>query len=177
MDKSKSTSSSPLPTTPEEYRAWWTAERPDISYGCCWCGCGNKTNVNKGQTDTKKHVFRNEPVRYIRGHVRRKSPVDYRVDPDTGCWIWLRTRINAKGGSYGQMWADGRRQPAYRVYYEREYGAISKDKDVHHVCVEYGYGSTLCVNPEHLEALSRKEHLLRHSKKRTNDVAREPKPA
>ena len=38
-----------------------------IEYGCCECGCGQKTNISP-QTDKKRGYVKGEPVRFIRGH-------------------------------------------------------------------------------------------------------------
>lgn len=51
----------------------------------------------------------------------------------------------------------GRSYLQHRLAYAARYGEILSDKVVHHRCHNRG-----CVNPEHLEALTRGEHNLEH---------------
>lgn len=57
----------------EEYRAQWERQRPDIPYGHCWCGCGEKTRP-ANMTHPRNGYVTGEPVRYVRGHHTRKVP-------------------------------------------------------------------------------------------------------
>lgn len=67
------------PRTAEEYREWWEAQRPDIPYGLCWCGCGEKTTISVDQ-NRKLLRFKNEPFRLIHGHkAPKKPPLDHRA--------------------------------------------------------------------------------------------------
>ena len=65
---------------------------------------------------------------------------------ETECWIW-EGPVNAKG--YGRM---GQKY-AHRMIYEAAHGPIPEGYVVHHLCE-----TPPCVNPEHLEAMSRREH-------------------
>lgn len=60
-----------LPTTPEEYRAWW-AENTDVAYYTCWCGCGQLTTISKQNNKNRGWVL-GEPMRYIPGHQNLKD--------------------------------------------------------------------------------------------------------
>lgn len=91
---------------------------------------------------------------YLHGHAARgrklnKAP-DYIVD-DVGCWIWQKAR---KSTGYGHLWNGDRHVPAHRHYYELHVALIPEGMEVHHRC-----GVKLCVNPEHLEPLTRVDHM------------------
>ncbi len=78
-------------------------------------------------------------------------------DPETGCWNW--TASTRQG--YGQIWTPSRPGPrrilqAHRAMYELANGAIPDGLDLDHLC-----RNTLCVNPEHLEPVTRRENVLR----------------
>jgi len=95
-------------------------------------------------------------MRFILGHVHQTPGPDY-IEEDRGhetkCWIWGKS-IGSFG--YGRIWdneGQGHRM-AHRVFYEKAHGEIPSGHDVHHHCSQ-----PACVNPDHLEALSRREHM------------------
>jgi hypothetical protein len=57
------------PMTDAEHRAWW-AERTDVPYGFCWCGCGQATHPAT-HTSRSRGVFKGLPTRFIHGHTAR----------------------------------------------------------------------------------------------------------
>lgn len=139
--------------------------------GYCECGCGEKTRV--ADTTSNLHgTLKGAPVRFRKAHALRKSGRDYAVDADTGCWIWQRATVKAKCDRYGQTWHEGRKRYAHRVCYKLTHGPIPNGWQVHHLCVEHGIGTTLCVNPEHLIAASNAENACRSrsTKLTPNDV-------
>lgn len=69
----------------------------------------------------------------------------------SACILWTGSRY---GTGYGRVWRDGRMRPAHRVAYEDAHGAIPVGHHVHHEC-----GVPLCVNPEHLRAVTPSEHV------------------
>lgn len=77
----------------------------------------------------------------------------YQIDPDTGCWEWLGWRL-AQG--YGRCDVNGRTVQAHRVFYAEHVGPIPEGYDIHHRC-----GNKGCVNPVHLEPLTRAENTRR----------------
>lgn len=78
-------------------------------------------------------------------------------DPETDCWNWT---ASIRQG-YGQIWTPSRPGPrrilqAHRAMYELANGTIPDGLDLDHLC-----RNTLCVNPEHLEPVTRRENVLR----------------
>jgi hypothetical protein len=76
----------------------------------------------------------------------RGAGPDYRIDA-RGCWVWLKSLTeNGYPGAY-----------AHRMYWEIVHGPRPDDWHIHHLC-----RNTRCVNPEHLEAISPRDHLMVH---------------
>src|SRR5882672_5544771 len=67
------------------------------------------------------------------------------------CWHWLGAK-NLKG--YGQIFKDGKIELAHRVYFEKAFGHIPKERELNHLCKTPG-----CVNPAHLEAVTHKQNM------------------
>jgi hypothetical protein len=77
-------------------------------------------------------------------------------EPNSGCWLWLGT-LN-KGG-YGDICRNGRVEKhaqAHRVAYELYVGPIPAGLDLDHLC-----RVRCCVNPAHLEPVTRSENVKR----------------
>ena len=83
----------------------------------------------------------------------------YTVDPVTGCWNWGA----GKTKGYGYLWVPdkpgrptrkrGRVLQAYKLAWVWKNGPVPKRCDLHHKCE-----NTRCVNPDHVEPLTRKAH-------------------
>lgn len=99
--------------------------------GLCECGCGERTTL-----------FHLDHRRFVKGHQTRKSPVEYIVDPETGCWEWQRAKD--KHG-YGRMDDGGSTKLAHRIFWERAHGPTPDGLNVLHHC-----DNPPCVNPAHL---------------------------
>ncbi len=68
------------------------------------------------------------------------------------CWIWQGARNRA---GYGTVYVGTRvNQLAHRFAYEHQVGALLPTHDLHHMC-----GNKLCVNPAHLQVLTKGEHI------------------
>lgn len=89
------------------------------------------------------------------------STVDTRfwkkVEKTEGCWLWTAS-LDGKG--YGQLQVGTLAKPkmkrAHRISYELAHGEIPEGMVIDHLCRQ-----TRCVNPEHLEAVTFQENLLR----------------
>lgn len=71
------------------------------------------------------------------------------------CWLWAG---QTNGCGYGVIREKGRgkRHRAHRVIYENMVGEIPKGLVIDHLC-----RVTMCINPDHLEAVTQKENNLR----------------
>ena len=74
-------------------------------------------------------------------------------EPNSGCWLWHAGHTPA---GYGTVRIKGVRKYAHRVVYEELVGDIPAGLDLDHLC-----RVTACVNPEHLEPVTRKENCRR----------------
>lgn len=80
----------------------------------------------------------------------------YDIDPVFGCWLW-----SGKTGSNGRpiVWRGRTPMNAYKALYEFEHGPVAEDLVLDHLCRR----ATSCVNPAHLEAISKSENEKRKS--------------
>lgn len=85
------------------------------------------------------------------GRPRKKNR--YRVNEATGCWEWLLA-VNSSG--YGSTWDGDRIRSAYLVEWERVNGPVPVGLELDHTC-----RNRLCVNPKHLEPVSRAVNVRR----------------
>jgi predicted XRE-type DNA-binding protein len=81
----------------------------------------------------------------------------YEVEPNTGCWLWLRA---ANTQEYGNLHLDGSYALAHRALYELTFGQIPEGMVVMHKC-----DTPCCVNPDHLMVSTQKENQRDMAKK------------
>lgn len=134
----------------------------DFQTGLCECGCGESAPIAT-ITNTAAGRVAGQPSRFIRGHnsrVRiptRRSELAYRVDAETGCWLWQRC---LQSGGYGRVWDGEKVVQAHRFYYAQKFGDITSEIHLHHTCE-----TRSCVNPDHMEPFTNSEHRRMHAKR------------
>lgn len=94
---------------------------------------------------------------------------DYRIDPDTGCWLWLKN-LDRKG--YGKISNSPLgTQYAHRAYWMIANGQLEPGMKivVDHLC-----RNPRCVNPKHLEGVPQATNVHRGMQAKLNmQIARE----
>jgi hypothetical protein len=76
-----------------------------------------------------------------------------KVDQSGECWVWTASANNV---GYGWFWDGQRNQLAHRWAYELLVGPIPDGLQLDHLC-----RNRRCVRPDHLEAVTRRENILR----------------
>lgn len=87
---------------------------------------------------------------------RMKNTLDIfwsKVEKTESCWLWLGYKINS---GYGKFVYKGENMLSHRLSYQLHKGKIPQGLEIDHLCrVKH------CVNPDHLEAVTRKENQIR----------------
>lgn len=113
----------------------------------------------------------------------RKSDEDRffaHVEKTETCWLWTGSKLRRYGSftiyvaelndeQIGSHWRRHRTVPAHVWAYEHWVGPIPEGHEVDHV-FKRGCRSTLCVRPEHLEAVTHDENLKRYLETKTHCV-------
>jgi hypothetical protein len=83
-----------------------------------------------------------------------------RVQKTDTCWIWTGAKHPA---GYGRLMFGGHSTCAHRLSWMLHRGALNQDVTIDHLC-----HNKLCVNPDHLEPVSRGENARRYMLSRTH---------
>jgi hypothetical protein len=92
------------------------------------------------------------PPRFWR-KVNKNGPIP-QEKPELGpCWVWT---ARARGEGYGKFDTGKKHDFAHRLSYELLCGPIPEGLELDHLC-----RNRLCLNPKHLEPVTRRVNLLR----------------
>ena len=91
---------------------------------------------------------------YIHNMNKEKFETKFKI-VESGCWEW---QYGTQFG-YGVARHNNKKMPSHRVSYELYVGEIPAGLHIDHLC-----RNKLCVNPEHLEAVTQLENTLRGRK-------------
>jgi hypothetical protein len=75
-------------------------------------------------------------------------------EPNSGCWLWL---LSPDGHGYASGTLKGKTVRAHRLSHIAYKGPIPPGLTIDHLC-----RNKVCVNPDHLEAVSRVENIKRY---------------
>jgi hypothetical protein len=96
--------------------------------------------------------------------VRERLMAHIQITPE-GCWLWTGC---LRPNGYGMIGIAGRARGAHIVSYELEYGPVPEGLELDHKCHSKdncaGGIACLhrrCINPDHLEPVTRKENVRR----------------
>lgn len=76
-------------------------------------------------------------------------------DAFTDCWHWPGSTMG-RGAGYGHVWIGGRLRTLHVLLWERLHGPVPPGLELDHLC-----RNTRCCNPDHLEAITHRENILR----------------
>ena len=74
-------------------------------------------------------------------------------EPNSGCWLWTGC-VGSHG--YAQVAVEAGTTIVHRILYEEKYGIIPEHLECDHLC-----RVRCCVNPDHLELVTRRENVRR----------------
>lgn len=110
----------------------------------CSTACSGARFRGKGKTPAEARFWQ---------RIDKNGPVPSHRSDLGPCWIW-QGRPTSEG--YGRISADGREIYAHRLSYEMHHGPIPEGLELDHLCRNH-----ICVNPAHLEAVTRRVNALR----------------
>jgi hypothetical protein len=116
----------------------------------CHCGCAGPCDPR--YLYIRGHAPGASPDELFWAKVNRNGPVPDYANNLGPCWVWTANRV----GGYGTVTRSGKVRKAHRVAWELMIGSVPEGLDLDHLCrVRH------CVNPAHLEPVTRRENILR----------------
>lgn len=111
-----------------------------------WCQTHHSRWYRHGDPSVVK------PSNWVRTDVVTR--IRQRVVDEGGCLVWQGSRLPT---GYGVIGVQNRSRYVHRLMWEDVNGAVPDGKQLHHIC-----RNRACCNPDHLQALTVKEHRAAH---------------
>lgn len=136
--------------------------------GLCQCGCGKPTTIAK-RNHYNLGLLKGQHFRFIRMHAATKAASEkasaFSIEEDgpldTPCRIW-QGAVNSKGYAIRGIPGTRKTELVHRAALEELLGhAIPFGHQAHHRCE-----IRRCVNGEHLEPVTPKQHSQRHPRRK-----------
>lgn len=90
------------------------------------------------------------------GSMAERFDAGFVAEPNSGCWLWFKALNNKGYGVIGRPGSSAGTMYAHRYSYELHRGSIPQGLVLDHKC-----RTPSCVNPDHLEAVTQRENVLR----------------
>jgi hypothetical protein len=115
----------------------------------------NQELADKKADISSRVASMSRPAEPVTDRIRKSVLID-----EAGCWIWQKFSQYGYGKMYVGLVGDGTRRcvSAHRASHEAFKGPIPDGYHVDHLCRK-----TLCVNPEHLQAVTPRLNAARRS--------------
>lgn len=122
-------------------------------YGRGLCSKHWQRDARNGSPDTVIRIRNSDEERFWT-KISKNGPVPSHR-PDLGpCWVWISPSVNKRG--YGAFKLGKTHVQAHRYAYELLVNLIPEGMTIDHLC-----RNVLCVNPDHMEVVTRAENLRR----------------
>ncbi len=134
----------------------------EVDHICRDRGCVNPDHLEL--VDRAENLRRRDtvtPAVFASGGLRDR--IMARVDTTEDCWLWTGALVRG----YGVLSVDGRTRYVHRVLFELDRGPIADGLDLDHLC-----RTPRCVNPTHLEPVTRSVNVARMLDKQPKDRCR-----
>jgi len=134
----------------------------EIDHTCRDRGCVNPDHlelVDRGENLRRRDSV--TPAVFASGDLRDR--IMARVETDGDCWIWTGALVRG----YGVINVSKKTRYVHRLLFELDRGPIGDGLDLDHLC-----RIPRCVNPAHLEPVSRSVNVARMLDKQPNDRCR-----
>jgi hypothetical protein len=145
-----------------------------MHYPCEIAGCTRPTR-NRRSGACHMHYERKRRHGSTEPGPRARLPLSDRfwryVQQGDGCWIWAGSKDSKGYGQISSGGRQGRRVLAHRLSYTIAKGQIPEGLDLDHLC-----RNPACVNPDHLEPVTRGENTRRGNAAAATRAARAAKP-
>jgi hypothetical protein len=139
----------------------------------CACGCGKTLSSidAKGRPRQMIHGHNTRGTHWRWEHTRSLEERFWeKVTKTDGCWLWNNGQVQRTG--YGTLYIEkGKHKGAHVVSFYIAHGRWPESETLDHLC-----RNRACVNPDHLEEVSRGENVRRGFVSRRTDFHRCGRP-